>query len=192
MQSFPKLKIELSCRTLERMNEFVIVLAILVAAVCGGCGREEKPAAPLAPLDPGEPAQAQPKLRTMKLYLGSREMLAELALSSQEIRTGMMFRTNMDENGGMLFALPYNQRAQFWMKNCPYPLSAAYIDPEGVIQEIVKLEPFNTNSVIARSDNIRFVLETPRGWFEKNGIGPGVVVVTEKGPLYKTFFGVRP
>ena len=127
----------------------------------------------------------------MKLFIGPKEMTAELALSFQEIRTGMMFRTNMEPNTGMLFALPYSQRAAFWMKNCPYPLSAAYISPDGIIQEIHDLEPYNTNSVVAGSDSIRFVLETPRDWFKQNGIGPGVAIVTEKGPLLKTFFGNR-
>ena len=127
----------------------------------------------------------------MKLYLQTQEMVAELALTADQLRTGMMFRTNMDENSGMLFALPYTQRASFWMKNCPLPLSAAYIDPEGVIQEIHELEPYNTNSVVAASDNIRFVLETPRGWFEKHRIGPGIAITTEHGPLMRTFFQSR-
>jgi len=125
----------------------------------------------------------------MKLYIGPETMAAELALSPRQIQTGMMFRTNMDENAGMLFALPFNQRAAFWMKNCPYPLSAAYIDPDGIIQEVRVLEPFNTNAVIANSDNIRFVLETPQGWFDKHNIKPGTAIVTERGPLLKTFFG---
>src|SRR5580765_7891889 len=158
--------------------------------VCCACDKSA-PAAGFLPTEPGEPTEAQPKLQTMKLYIGSQEMVAELALSFQQIRTGMMFRTNMDANGGMLFALPYNQRAGFWMKNCPYPLSAAYIDPEGVIQEIHPLEPFNTNAVVAAADNIRFVLETPRGWFEKHNIKPGVAIATERGPLMKTFFPGR-
>ena len=62
------------------------------------------------------------------------------------MQTGMMFRTNLAENAGMLFVLPMPQQASFWMKNCPLPLSAAYIDPEGVILEIHDLQPHNTNS----------------------------------------------
>jgi uncharacterized protein len=169
---------------------FTLAVLLIVVGVCGGC---DKPAAsaPAIWSDPGEPTQAQPKLRTMKLYIGQNEMVAELALGPQEIRTGMMFRTNMEENAGMLFALPYTQRASFWMKNCPYPLSAAYIDPEGIIQEIHDLQPHNTNSVTATSDNIRFVLETPRGWFEEHNVKPGVAISTERGPLMRTFFGRR-
>ena len=97
----------------------------------------------------------------MKIYVGPQEMIAELALTLQQERTGMMFRTNMDQNAGMLFPLPYTQRAAFWMKNCPLPLSAAYIDEEGIIQELHELHSFDTNTVLSASDNIRFVLETP-------------------------------
>ncbi|HEY5914033.1 MAG TPA: DUF192 domain-containing protein [Verrucomicrobiae bacterium] len=174
------------------MNITCLFALLLVGVACGGCGEKQgPPPVGFQPADPGEPTQAQPKLQTMKLYMGSQEMVAELALTYQQIRTGMMFRTNMDQNAGMLFALPYTQRAAFWMKNCPYPLSAAYIDPEGVILEIHDLEPFNTNSVVAGSDNVRFVLETPRDWFKKHGIKPGVAIASERGPLLKTFFGNR-
>jgi len=141
--------------------------------------------------NPLEPTQAQPKLPTMKLYIGSQEMIAELALTPVQQQTGMMFRTNMDQNAGMLFPLPYTQRASFWMKNCPYHLAGAYIDAEGIIQEIRDLQPYNTNSVVAASDNIRFVLETPHDWFEKHHVGPGVAIVTERGPLMQTFFPKR-
>ncbi len=174
------------------MNMTCLLALLLLSVACGGCGENPAPPAPRLPADPGEPTQAQPKLQTMKLYIGSQEMNAELALTYQQVRTGMMYRTNMDENAGMLFALPYTQRAAFWMKNCPYPLSAAYIDPEGVILEIHNLEPFNTNPVVAVSDNIRFVLETPRDWFKKHDVKPGVAIATERGPLMKTFFGNRP
>lgn len=166
-------------------------MALIILA---GCGKQVDPTATptaIALADSLEPTQAQPKLQTLKLYVGTQEMAAELALTPIQQHTGMMFRTNMEQNAGMLFPLPYTQRASFWMKNCPYHLSAAYIDPDGIIQEIHDLQPFNTNSVVAASDNIRFVLETPYGWFEKHGVGTGVAIVTERGPLMQTFFPKR-
>lgn len=166
------------------------ICGLILLAVCAGCSKPSSPASE-ASSDPLEPTQAQPKLQTMKLFVGSQEMTVELALTPIQQHTGMMFRTNMDENAGMLFPLPSTQRASFYMKNCPYALSAAYIDPEGVIQEIHKLEPFNTNPVEAASANIRFVLETPQGWFQQHQIGVGVAVATERGPLMQTFFGKR-
>lgn len=171
-----------------------LLLGLLLAAVgCAGCNKTAAPAAAAAatPVVPGLPTRAQPKLQTMKVYVGREEMIAELALTPDQLQTGMMFRTNMAENEGMLFPLPYTQRASFWMKNCPLPLSAAYIDPDGVIQEIHDLEPFNTNSVVAATDNIRFVLETPQGWFKRHHIAPGVAIATERGPLLQTFFRGR-
>ena len=172
--------------------------AIQLAALAGlallvGC---EKPAAPAAnspssPAAPELPTIAQPKLSTMKLWLGAEEINTELALSFTEQLTGMMFRTNMDQNAGMLFPLPSTQRASFWMKNCPLPLSVAYINPEGVIQEIHDLQPNNTNSVMSASENIRFALETSQGWFTRHSIKPGMVVRTEHGSLMETFFRNR-
>lgn len=162
-------------------------MGLALALVLQGC---DKPAASpvTAAINSGEPPQAQPKLATMKLYIQTQEMVAELALTPDQLRTGMMFRTNMAPNTGMLFPLPYTQRASFWMKNCPLPLSAAYIDPEGVIQEIHELQPYNTNTVFSASDDIRFVLEAPQGWFKEHRVGPGVAITTERGPLMRTFF----
>jgi uncharacterized membrane protein (UPF0127 family) len=128
----------------------------------------------------------------MKLWVGKEAVIAELALTENEQRTGMMFRTNrLPEDAGMLFPLPITQRASFWMKNCPVPLSAAYVDEAGVIQEIHEFQANNTNAVEAASDNIRFVLEESEGWFARHQIKPGVVIATERGPLMKTFFS-RP
>ena len=168
-----------------------IFLPLLLAVAAGaGCVKSAQ-TAQLAVSPSDLPTQAQPKLRTMKLYVGAEEMVAELALTDDQQHTGMMFRTNMAENAGMLFPLPFTQRAAFWMKNCPLPLSAAYIDPEGVIQEIHEFQPYNTNAVVAASDNIRFVLEAPKGWFDRHHIRQGILIATERGPLMRTFFPGR-
>jgi uncharacterized protein len=177
---------------MSRSGRVFTATALLLSGVAfSGCNRSPEVAAGSPVFDPTEPTHAQPKLQTLKLYVGSQEIIAELALTSDQQRTGMMFRTSMGENAGMLFPLPYTQRASFWMKNCPLPLSAAYIDADGVIQEIHDLQPHNTNAVLAGSDNIRFVLETPQGWFQKHHIGTDVAVTTERGSLMQTFFGQR-
>jgi hypothetical protein len=103
----------------------------------------------------------------------------------------MMFRTNIQETDAMLFVLPTTQRANFWMKNCPESISAAYISPDGVIQEIHHLEQNDTNGVLAATDNIRFVLETREGWFTRHNIAPGTVIRSEKGSLPETFLQGR-
>ena len=173
------------------MKPLRIVALAMVAAFYCGCSPSGG-AVGTAPVDPDEPTHAQPKLPTMKIYVGTEPLMAELASTPEQLHTGMMYRTNrLDEDAGMLFPLPYTQQASFWMKHCPVPLSAAYIDPEGIIQEIHVLKANDTNSVVAASANIRFVLECSEGWFERHHIKPGVAVATERGPLMQTFFGKR-
>jgi uncharacterized membrane protein (UPF0127 family) len=161
------------------------------AVLLSGCA--ERDAAPQAVARPLSqlPGEAQPRLATQRLYLGATELTAEIALRPREIMTGMMFRTNVVEGDAMLFVLPRPQRAQFWMMNCPSPLSCAYINPEGVIEEIHDMEPFNTNTIDASSANILFVLETAEGWFTRNNVRTGMLVRTESGSLTETFFRPR-
>ncbi|MFO1475261.1 MAG: DUF192 domain-containing protein [Verrucomicrobiota bacterium] len=159
-----------------------------------GCGKPV--AAPPPPVDAGAHAsamasadditEAQPKLQTIKLWLGPEQVEAEVAVTLQQIRTGMMFRTNMAENESMLFVMRPH-RAGFWMKNCTVPLSVAYINPDGVIREIHDLQPQNTNPVVAASDDIQFALETPQGWYQRHNIREGMTIRTERGSLLDTF-----
>ena len=133
--------------------------------------------------------QDQPltNLYVLKLYLGAETLDAELALSIKEISTGLMYRKEMDENRGMLFVYPYVSDVAFYMKNTYIPLSVAYIDPEGVIQEIYDMKPLNEESVPSKSDNIRYILEVNQGWFAKHGIEPGTLITSEKGDLPDLF-----
>jgi uncharacterized membrane protein (UPF0127 family) len=163
-----------------------LALAALIGLSVIGCDDSHPPLPQSKPLQ--LPAHAQPRLKTMKLWIGQEELVTELAISPEQLMTGMMFRTNMAENEAMLFAMPVTRTAAFWMKNTPLPLSVAYIDPEGIIQEIHDLHPYDTNSVVSQTENIRFVLETPQGWFERHKIGTGAAVSTEKGSLMETFF----
>jgi uncharacterized membrane protein (UPF0127 family) len=180
-------------------NYLAVALAALLSVSCGKSS--PPPAAPAAPtLDDILPKHAQPKLPTMKIVLcvardnsfrPIEALNAELALTEKEEMAGMMFRTNIQDSDSMLFVLPQPQQASFWMKNCPESISAAYISPDGVIQEIHHLEKNDTNAVLAASDNIQFVLETSDGWFARHHVGTGTVIRTEKGSLAETFLKNR-
>jgi uncharacterized membrane protein (UPF0127 family) len=172
-------------------------LAVVLCGCTSGCNKPAPaalttpPSTTTTPPAFALPTKAQPKLATTNLWIGPHVMVTELALTPIQAETGMMFRTNMAENEGMLFVFPLPHQASFWMKNCPLPLSAAYINPDGIIEEIHPLQPFETNSVVANSQNIQYVLETPQGWFERHNISTGVVIRTEFGPLRDTFFQRR-
>ena len=74
------------------------------------------------------------------------------------------------------------------MRNCIVPLSAAYIQPDGTIAEIVDLRPGDEQGVQSQTSNLQFVLEVPQGWFQRHNVGTGAVVRTERGSLWETFF----
>ena len=166
----------------------LLSILLAVAALVAGCGKTPPSPAAGANETNAQPAHAypthaQPKLPTMKIYLGAEALDAELALTPMEEETGMMFRTNIQETDAMLFDLQTPQRADFWMKYCPESISAAYMTPDGIIQEIHHLEKNDTNGVVAARDDIRFVLETKDGWFARHNVNVGTLVVSDKGPL---------
>ena len=165
---------------------FVLILAVAVAA---GCKKAETIAPPPS-LDSQLPTQAQPQLPTLKIYLGAETLDAELATTPRETATGMMFRTNVTDDSAMLFVLHEPIRAPngFWMTNCPVSLSAAYIGPDGIIEEIHHLEKNDNVPVVATNDNIVFVLEVNDGWFQRHNVSTGMLIRTEIGSLQKTFF----
>jgi hypothetical protein len=173
------------------MRCWTLTLALLAAVWNPGCGNPDSSAPPAAPLPAAPAGRPQPALPQVRLWLGTEELLAEVATDDRQRMAGMMFRTNMAENAAMLFVFPYPHRTAFWMLNTPLPLSAAYLDPDGVIREIHALQPHDTNSVAAASDRIQYVLETNQGWFDRHRVGVGALVRTEKGTLRQTFFPSR-
>jgi uncharacterized protein len=172
------------------MRWFALITLILAGSFAG-CQKESPPppvaVTPTQPSRPALPTQAQPRLQTIRLWLGPEELETELALTTEQEETGLMFRTNMAENAGMLFVFGGPMQASFWMKNCPLPLSAAYIDPEGNIIEIHDLQPQDTNAVVAASHNVEYVLEVNQGWFLRHHIDTGTLVRSELGSLPETF-----
>jgi uncharacterized protein len=180
-------------------NPGSLVLAIVAVAGCNGCNKDNPANGPGASgavtnaastqpsLEDMLPKQAQPKLPTIKVWVGAEELATEMALTGEQQMTGMMWRTNMPENSAMIFVHPQARQVGYWMKNCYVPLSIAYIDTDGVILEIHDMKPHDTNSVVSASTNVRFALETLQGWFQRHNVNPGAVVRTERGSLAKTF-----
>lgn len=175
-------------RHISRVKFANFAVLLLAVALSAGCSKASPPPAKPASVQDELPTHAQPKLPTMKIYLGPETLDAELATTIREVIAGMMFRTNITDQSAMLFVFPQPYQASFWMKNCPHSLSAAYIDPSGIIEEIHHLEKNDTNSVVAVNSNIQYVLEVNDGWFARHHIGTGTLITTEKGSLPATFF----
>jgi len=140
------------------------------------------------PGKPWEPTKVQPKLPTLKMFVGTVELQVEQALTERQIQTGMMFRKTMTDKEGMLFVHRNAGGRGYWMKNVTVPLSIGYLDSSGRIVEIHDMQPLDTNSVYSVSQNIQYALEVPQGWFKRKGVSLGTKVMTEKGTLTKTYF----
>ena len=185
-----KLKRPSGCFSLAGMS-WLRILGLALVIGFAGCEKPVEAPTPIAPVAISEPTEALPPLPTIKIWLGAAELRAELATHWRQQQTGMMFRTNLAENAGMLFVFSQPHQAAFYMKNTTVPLSAAYVDPDGVILEIHDLHPLNTNSVYAASDRVQYVLETNQGWFKRNQVSVGTIIRTEQGSLQETFFRRR-
>ena len=101
---------------------------------------------------------------------------AEIAEKAEDRNHGFMERKNIPDGTGMLFIFEKDQILSFWTKNTPHPLSIAYIDSKGKIRNIYDMTPYSLSSIVS-TVSVRYALEVPQGWYKKNGITEGDVVL---------------
>lgn len=97
---------------------------------------------------------------------------AEIARTDAQRNHGYMERKHIPDGTGMYFVFEFDQILSFWMKNTPHPLSIAYIDSTGKIRNIYDMTPYSLSPIVSTC-SVRYALEVPQGWFEKNNIKPG-------------------
>ena len=115
---------------------------------------------------------AQARLATTDLRAGMHVIKAELAVTPEQQMTGMMFRTEMNGNEGMLFVNDDRSVRCFWMKNTLVPLTIAFIADDGTIVNLADMQPRDERSHCSKAP-VRFALEMRQGWFDKRGIKAG-------------------
>lgn len=96
----------------------------------------------------------------------------ELAVDDQAQQQGLMGRTSLPDDGGMVFPFPYPQVASFWMKDTPLPLDLIFIRPDGTIAAVLEGKP-NDLRPISAGESVSAVLEIARGRADALGIMPG-------------------
>lgn len=106
------------------------------------------------------------------IEIGKVKIKAEVADTIERRRQGLMGRSELAEDHGMLFVFPEITQPAFWMKDTIIPLSLAYIDADGVITEIYELEPLSIEP-IRSSYPVLYALEVNQGFFKKHNIKPG-------------------
>lgn len=130
--------------------------------------------------------RAQTNLPKVRLIVGPKQVTAEVCTTVSQVATGLMHRESIGPDDAMFFIFGTRQQRSFYMKNVKFPIAVAYIDAEGVVDEIVQLKAMDNNPVPSKSSNIQYVLETAPDWFERNGISKGALVTTQQGPLDTT------
>lgn len=119
-------------------------------------------------------AQSAPQLDLPRTQLSAGMHLidAQVAATPEQRATGLMHRTQMPQGEGMLFVFEHLGQQCFWMKNTLLPLSAAFVEDDGTIVNLVDMKPQTLDSHCSKKP-VRFVLEMNQGWFAKKGIKAG-------------------
>ena len=104
---------------------------------------------------------------------GRHAFRVELAESPQAQARGLMFRTDMGKDEGMLFPSSPPGVRSFWMKNTPLSLDIVFIGMDGRIINIADhTVPYSLESVVSY-DVALAVLELRAGRCDELGIAPG-------------------
>jgi uncharacterized membrane protein (UPF0127 family) len=132
------------------------------------------------------PAQPAPQMNLPRTTLsaGIHQLQVQVAQTQEQHATGLMFRTDMPQQEGMLFVFNAPSQQCFWMKNTLIPLTAAFVADDGTIVNLEDMQAQTTQSHCSTKP-VRYVLEVNQGWFAKKGIKAG-------DKLRAALFQVRP
>lgn len=124
---------------------------------------------------------AAPALKTGNLSLinanGFEVVIhVEIADTQQARQLGLMHRTQMDPDAGMLFDFGGPATGGFWMQNTLLPLSIAFIAEDGTILNIEDMAPLDLNTT-EPAGTYFYALEANQGYFQANNIVPGSKVL---------------
>jgi uncharacterized protein len=98
----------------------------------------------------------------------------EIADDMNEMERGLMDRTALAENAGMLFVYPQERELSFWMRNTLIPLSIAFMDSEGRIVDIQDMEALDDQPPhYTSAEPAQYALEVNQGFFDERGVEVG-------------------
>ena len=164
--------------TSKHIRSGIVILAIALSActmpansksASNGCGSS-------ASLEASPAGLAQTHL-CITSGTKTRQFTVEIARTSMEQAKGLMFRTELADNAGMIFPFPEPKVASFWMKNTVIPLDIIFIRANGTIESIAENTiPYSTAPVEA-GEPVVSVLELRGGLTSELGISAGDKVV---------------
>jgi uncharacterized protein len=129
-----------------------------------------------APGCPSDPEVAPAKVPIVRVAFPDASVVsvdAEFVRSEHDTMRGLMYRTNMNEEHGMLFDLRVRDDHKFWMHNTCIPLDMLFVDDDGFIVGIVENAPTLNDASRGVGCPSRFVLEVNAGWTRRHGVKAG-------------------
>lgn len=114
------------------------------------------------------------------------EVTLEVADTDAERRRGLMNRSSLDEDHGMLFVFDEPQTLTFWMKNTLIPLDMIFIDENKTVVNVETAQPepgvADENLTVYSSESeAMYVIELNAGYAENHSIENGTRVEFELG-----------
>lgn len=117
---------------------------------------------------------------TIKTAAGEHHFTVEVVDTDEGRARGLMFRTSLAPDAGMLFDFKESRPVSFWMQNTLIPLDMLFIRHDGSIANIqVNAKPMDPTS-IPSDGAVEFVLEIPGGRSVELGIKAGDTVVHDR------------
>ncbi|XOD68960.1 MAG: DUF192 domain-containing protein [Flavobacteriales bacterium AspAUS03] len=102
----------------------------------------------------------------------------ELATSEQKRVQGLMHRSSMQEDQGMLFIFDEPKPQSFWMKDTRIPLDIIYIDSDSTVINTAKNVPPMIETGVPQSKKpAKFVLEINGGMANQWGVKEGITKI---------------
>ncbi|HCK81602.1 MAG TPA: DUF192 domain-containing protein [Candidatus Competibacter sp.] len=112
----------------------------------------------------------------VQVTVGAAAFQVEVARTPEQRERGLMFRTELPGDRGMLFVQAPGP-AVFWMKNTLIPLDLLYFDSEGRLSQIVAEAPpcqrADCPLYPSKTPTVRYILEINAGEAARRGIRPG-------------------
>ena len=94
----------------------------------------------------------------------------EVAKTVSERQKGLMHRTSLGPDQGMLFVFETEKTQSFWMKNTLIPLDVGFFDSDGFLVDIQQMIPDDGRRMYVSTAPAKYAIEMPANWFAVNNV----------------------
>lgn len=175
----------------------LLLAAVLLLAACSGAPAPSPvdapgPAVSEATADPatgdataGSASPSPDALRPSEGFERSRLAFVDgdrrvempvLVADTPELRsTGLMGRSALPEDAGMVFVYDDESQSPFWMKDTLLPLTIAYVGEDGTVQQLTDMDPCTADPcpTYPADQPYRYAVEANQGYYARHGITTG-------------------